>query len=88
MLHFMVVEMIKKQRQPLVRSYYIDIPKDKKYSLPKSNCAYLLIDVSGTVDVVSSGSMRRLQADDYVFFPPQSGVEINGGNAHCVLVEL
>lgn len=109
MLHFMVVEMTKKQRdndtcaiisqpgikfqwqQPLVRAYYIDIVKDRLYSLPKSNCAYLLIDVSGTVKVVSSGSMRHLHADDYVFFPPQSGVEINGGNsenAHCVLLEL
>ena len=109
MLHFMVVEMTKKQRdndtctiisqpgiifqwqQPLVRAYYIDIAKDRLYRLPKSNCAYLLIDVSGTVKVVSSGSMRPLHADDYVFFPPQSGVEIKGGNsenAHCVLLEL
>ena len=107
MLHFMLVELMKKQgdsdtrailsqpgiqfqwQQPLVRAYYIDIAKDKQYSLPKSNCAYLLIDVSGTVKVVSSGSMRSLHADDLVFFPPQSPVEINGNkNAHCVLLEL
>jgi len=78
-------------QQPLVRAYYIDIAKDKQYSLPGSNCAYLLIDVSGTVKVVSSGSMRPLHADDLAFFPPQSGVEIDGGsneNAHCVLLEL
>lgn len=84
-------------QQPLVRAYYLDIVTDKdiatnkRYSLPKSNCAYLLIDLSGTVKVVSSGSMRSLQVDDFVFFPPQSDVEINGGNAenaHCVLLEL
>ena len=78
-------------QQPLVRAYYIDLAKDKRYSLPRSNCAYLLIDVSGIVKVVSSGSMRPLHADEFVFFPPQSGVEINGGsneNAHCVLLEF
>jgi len=109
MLHFMVVEMTKKQRdndtlaiisqpgikfqwqQSLVRAYDIDMAKDRQYSLPKSNCAYLLIDVSGAVQVVSSGSRRLLHTDDFVFFPPQSGVEINDGNnenAHCILLEL
>jgi hypothetical protein len=78
-------------QQPFVRAYYLDIGKDKQYRLPKSNCAYLLIDVSGTIKTVSSGGMRPLQADDFVFFPPRSGIAINGGNkenAHCVLLEF
>ena len=84
-------------QQPSVRAYYIDVAKDKQYSLPGSNCAYLLIDVSGTVKVGSSSSIRSsghtrpLHAGEYAFFPPQSSVDINGGNnenARCVLLEL
>jgi hypothetical protein len=78
-------------QQPSVKTYYMDIAKDGHYSLPESSCAYLLIDVSGRVKAVSSGRMRSLQADDFVYFPPHSGIEINGGtneNARCVLLQL
>ena len=84
-------------QQPLVKTYYMDIAKDGHYSLPESSCAYLLIDVSGRVNVsgrgkaVSPGRMRSLQADDFVYFPPHSGIEINGGdneNTRCVLLQL
>lgn len=63
-------------QQPLVRAYYLDIDKGKRYMLPKSNYAYLLIGV---------------YTNDFVFFPPQKDIEINAGkdgNTHCVLLEL
>jgi hypothetical protein len=78
-------------QQQLVRAYYLDIAKVRQYSLAKSNCAYLLIDISGTITAVSSGRMQLLHADDFVFFPPQKDIEINGGNnenTHCILLEL
>jgi hypothetical protein len=75
----------------LVRTYQLDIATGKQYNIPKSNCAYLLIDISGIVTAVSSGSIRSLQAGGFIFFPPQSDMQINGNNkenADCVLLEL
>lgn len=78
-------------QQKLVRVYNLDITKGKKYNLPKSNCAYLLIDISGIVTTSLAGSIHTLQADGFAFFPPQSNIEIdanNKENAVCVLLEL
>ena len=75
----------------LVRVYNLDIEKGKKYNLISSSCAHLLIDISGIVTAVSPGSIRSLQAGGFVFFPPQSSIEIDGNNkenAACVLLEL
>ncbi len=33
--------------QKMVRAYHLDIAKSGEYLLPKSNCAYLLINISG-----------------------------------------
>jgi|SRR5579859_2252820 len=99
-------------QQPLVRAYYLNIAKGTQCILPKSNYAYLLIAISGTVTTVSSGRdrvpsghtrvssgrtrvsadrTRSLHANDFAFFPPRKGIEINGGkdeNVHCVLLEI
>ena len=77
--------------QKLVRVYNLDISKGKQYHLPKSNCAHLLIDISGIITTASSGSIRSVQAGGYVYFAPQSTIEISGSNkadSECVLLEL
>jgi hypothetical protein len=75
----------------LVRVYNIDIPNSKQLNLPKSNCAHLLIDVSGIISTASSGSVHTIKQGDFIFFPPQKDIQIaanNKDNASCVLLEL
>ncbi len=78
-------------QQKLVMVYNLDIAKGKQYNLSKSNCAYLLIDISGSVTTSSSGSMRSLQANGFVFFPAQSNIKIDANNKEnvaCILLQL
>lgn len=78
-------------QQKLVRIYNLDITKGRQYILPKSNCAYLLIDISGLITTSSSGSINTLQPDGFVFFPPQSNIKIDANdkeNVACILLEL
>jgi len=70
-------------QQKSVTAYYLEISDSQSCRLPPSGCARLLIDITGTI---STGS-RSLQPDNYVFFPPQSKIEIKG-NARCVLLEI
>jgi hypothetical protein len=70
-------------RQKSVTAYYLDIPGSQPYRLPPSGCARLLIDITGTP---RTGS-RSLQPDNFVFFPPQSKIELNG-HARCILLEI
>jgi len=74
----------------LVRVYKFEIGRGNKYKLSKSNCAYLMIDVSGTIIATSSGNSSSLNANGFAFFPPQSDIEIRGNNKYsqCVLLEL
>ena len=77
--------------QKSYRTYYADIEKSKKCHIPKSDCAHLLIDLSGRVTTASSGKISSLQTDTFAFFPPNSEIEIttaNNENARCVLVEV
>ncbi|HLK29512.1 MAG TPA: hypothetical protein VKT28_13125 [Puia sp.] len=76
--------------QKLVRTYNISMKQGKEYEIPKSNCAHLLIDISGIVSAVSPGSVRMMKDGSFVFFPPQSEIKIssNNPNAECVLLEL
>jgi hypothetical protein len=76
-------------QQKSVSAYALSIPKGGQYHLQKSNCAWFLIDVSGIVRAVSSGGNQPLQAGGFVYFPPQSELEIDGNeNAGCVLLAL
>jgi hypothetical protein len=78
-------------QQDLVKAYSLNISKEKKFNISKTNCAYLLIDVSGRISTTSSGGQRSLQAGGFVFFPVQTNIEIsNIGNddASCDLLEL
>ncbi|MEO6870318.1 MAG: hypothetical protein ABI168_11770 [Ginsengibacter sp.] len=78
-------------QQKLVSAYNLDISKGSQYNLPKSNCGYILIDISGIVTVVSSGSMHSMEAGGFIFFPRQSNIKIGGNNneiAAFTLLEL
>jgi quercetin dioxygenase-like cupin family protein len=78
-------------QQKLVSAYKFEIEKGKPYDIPGSDLAYLLIDFSGIATVASGANRRSLQPGDFVFFPPQSKIKIDGmdtENAGCVLLEL
>ncbi len=75
----------------LVCVYNIDISSGKQYNVLKSNCAHLLIDVSGMIATASSGSVHTIKAGNFLFFPPQNDIQIASNtkeNANCVLLEL
>ncbi len=77
--------------QKMVRAYQLDIAQSGQYLLPKSNCAYLLINISGEFMVNYEGGICRLQPNDFVFFPPQREIRIkSSGDEHArsVLLEL
>ncbi len=74
-----------------VRAYKLRINKGKGIVLPKSRCAYLLLDIAGVIGIDWSGGVRTLQADEFLFSPPQNEIRINGDpkkKADCVLLEL
>jgi len=79
-----------KWQQKLVRSYNISVEKGKEYDIPKSNCAYLLIDISGSVAAIAASNMRIIKESGFIFFPPQAEIKISSTNsaAECVLLEL
>jgi hypothetical protein len=70
----------------LVHVYTIDVYAKKIAEIPTSNCAHLLIDISGIV----TANKHSLTAGKFYFFPPQSkiGITSGTGNAKCVLLEL
>jgi hypothetical protein len=72
--------------KPLVHVYTIDVYAKKIVEIPTSNCAHLLIDISGNV----TANEHALTAGKFYFFPPQSkiGITSGTGNAKCVLLEL
>src|SRR5258707_11928593 len=73
----------------LVSTYKLTLAKGKFRKLPKSNCAYLLIRISGAKTRARSAS--RSATSDFRFFPPLSEVEIKGinnDNTMCILLEF
>jgi hypothetical protein len=77
--------------QKLVRVYNVHIAPGGKYQLGKSSCAHLLINVTGYVNAFSANTIHSLQPETFIFFPPQSMVEITDNtkeNAECVLLEF
>jgi hypothetical protein len=84
-------DMMPEVLQKMVRAYQLDITQSGQYLLPKSNCAYLLINISGGFSVIEEGIICRLQPNDFVFFPPQREIRIKGSgdeHARSVLLEL
>lgn len=78
-------------QKKLVSAYKLDVTKGKNIYLKKSNCTYLLLDISGVIKVASSGNIQTIQTGGFVFFPPQKEIKINNKikeNAICVLLEL
>jgi hypothetical protein len=77
--------------QNMVKAFDLTITKANKYFLPKSNCAYLLINISGIITVDSGDGISTLKDNDYIFIPPQKNIKINGNkfdSAQSVLLEL
>jgi hypothetical protein len=74
----------------MVRVYRIDVAKDKSLRVPKTNCSYFLMDISGNVITSSLQDKHILNVNDFAFFPPQSDIEIRSvkENSQCVLLEL
>jgi hypothetical protein len=76
--------------QKLVRTYKITLQKGNSLQLPKSACAYLLIDITGSTTASSAGKTHQLKSGKFVFSYPQTAVNISGNHsdAECVLLEL
>ncbi|HLY68105.1 MAG TPA: hypothetical protein VKR53_00160 [Puia sp.] len=76
------LEIVKK----LVHVYILDLNAEKMAGIQQSNCAHLLIGISGII----SANNHSLTAGKFYFFPPHSNIEIISGkeNARCVLLEL
>jgi hypothetical protein len=78
-------------QQKSVRVYNIDILKDQSLSLPKANCPYLLVSVSGLINTVSSRRKKSLEPGGFVFISSQQDLQIRGTpneNSKCILLEL
>ena len=78
-------------QKKLVRAYQLKIDKGEPIHVPKSNCAYLLMNISGVTSVDLKNRIRSLPSDDFFFVPPQSEIKIYTSHkktAECVLLEL
>jgi hypothetical protein len=78
-------------QEKLVSAYRLRIDRGNHINLPKSNCAYLLMAISGVTLVGLPGSVRSLHVGNFFFFPPLSEIQINSGSqdtAACVLLEI
>lgn len=103
--HVMDIELVKKEPSPdscsalqqnniettlnekLVRTYKIDVAAHQSININKSSCAHLLICISGAINT----SNKKIKTGDYVFFNPNTTININNNeseNANCVLLEL
>jgi hypothetical protein len=80
-------------REKSVKVYNFIIGNGKRYLIPKSNCAHLLVSISGSFAVSYNNGVRTLQSNEYIFFYPQRDIEINGSirnnqNSRSVLLDL
>ncbi|MBS1935204.1 MAG: hypothetical protein JST96_14475, partial [Bacteroidetes bacterium] len=74
--------------QKLVHTYKIEIVQGKAVEIKPSNCAYLLIDISGNTEI-SASKNKKLKEGEFNFFSPKSGFKIKSDlPATCVLLEL
>ena len=78
-------------KQKSVNAFQLDLPKGKKINLPKSICAYLLINFLEIMETISPEGKIFLRNGDFILFPPQSVAEISAddnGNSACILLQL
>jgi hypothetical protein len=74
-----------------VRAFQMEIAKGKPGYLEKSNCACLLIPVTGLICTRSPGDPYASQVQNFVFLPPQRELEIQTpGNetVRCIVLEF
>ena len=81
--------------QKLVRFYRAALASGKEFAVPRNGCAHLVISVYGnvqaTTDSATNKASRELKAGEYLFFAPQSRIQVdNRGQepASCIVLEL
>lgn len=78
-------------QEKLVRAYKLKMVKGESINLPKSNCAYLVMSISGETSIDWQQNVRSLRPDDFLFISPRNEIKIsNTGKemTECVLLEL
>ncbi len=78
-------------RKKEARVYRLEITNGQHVNVPNSNCAYLLVALSGNSKVGTKGNMKSLSPDGFVFFPPKSEIVISNADSKgssFILVEL
>jgi glyoxylate utilization-related uncharacterized protein len=74
-----------------VSAYKLAFTEAGHCRLPKSNCAWLLIGISGIVTAEVAQHTQTLQAGEFLFFPARQTIEIKNSTnetAGCVLLQL
>jgi len=78
-------------QEKLVTVYSLNIPKEGKITIPKSDCPHLLINISGSTMSSSPGQAQIMTGPEFTYYPPEKPIEIksrNNESAKCVLVEF
>ena len=78
-------------QKKLVRAYKLKLGKGESINLPKSNCAYLAMNFSGTTSISLREGVRSLRSDDFLFISPRSDAKFSNSDkklTECVLLEL
>ena len=78
-------------QEKLVRLYKIDLSAGKPFQVRKSNCAYLLIDISGNIQSFFNNREHHLTQGTTFFYPPEANIRfssINQEPSTCILLEL
>jgi hypothetical protein len=77
--------------QESVAAYQLEISRGRQIDIPKSHCAYLLIDIRGGISVNAPAVSSLAAAGELAYFPPQSTIKIkygSGSHARAVLIAL
>lgn len=73
--------------EQLVRTYKFDIAAHQSFNIPKTNCAHLLVCISGEANAQG----KTINIGGYAFFKPNTNITISNSkneNANFVLLEL
>ena len=71
--------------EKLVRVYKFDLTGHQSLPIPKSNCAYLLVCITGKINITN----REITTGEYLFFDPGSAIVLgNGQKDHSTFVLL
>ena len=72
-------------KERLVNVYKFDLNTDQSFNIPKSNCAYLMICISGEINATNS----KITTGEYKFFDPGAAITLrNAQNKSSTFVLL